>query len=96
MSMTYGLHVRSQAVEKKMHQYLRRWPSGSARNDPVQVGHQKILWRKVPFAYTRRRHKDPVRINAHGQIALARDYKSASIHASSSFADLSPEFILNL
>src|SRR5712664_2680431 len=88
MSMAYRLHFRSQAVEKKMHQDLRRWPSGSPLNDPVRVGYQKILWRKVPFAYTRRRHKDPVRIKAHGQIALARDYKSASIHASSSFTDL--------
>jgi hypothetical protein len=96
MSMAYRLHFRSQAVEKKMHQDLRRWPSGSPLNDPVRVGYQKILWRKVPFAYTRRRHKDPVRIKAHGQIALARDYKSASIHASSSFTDLPPEFILNL
>jgi hypothetical protein len=96
MCVAYRLHVGPQAVEKKMHQDLRRWASGSALNDPVQVGCQKVLWRKVPFACTRRRHQDPVGINAHGQIAFASDDKSASIHASSGFTDLPPEFVLNL
>jgi len=81
-----------------MHQDLRRWPSGSPLNDSRSGRFtKKILWRKVPFAYTRRASQG----SGPDQGARNKLPSHATINPlpymrRPSFTDLPPEFILNL
>ena len=64
MGMTYSMHVRSQAVEKKVHQDFGRWPSSSVNYRTTWIRHQKILGSKMPFADGCGGHKDALGIKA--------------------------------